>query len=382
MSGTATAPVAETAHGRGVVRKIAPLLRRNPEIWVAIVLWLASNVFVTGIAKFATWEGGARYHSAADLCQWDCGWYGSVVEGGYDHAAHADGTANWPFHPAFPATAYPFRNWLKLPLGLSMVFASKAALLFAIYGFILLAGQPLDTSADLVRAGSLVAFNPYLIYAHAGYAEPLYFALAAFAFILAGRKQWIASGIVGVLLSLTRFIGSLFVFSYAIMSLKESGWRKYGLTKIIGLLLCPLGTALFMLYMYRLNGDPLAHIHIQAAWHKAPGNPLDVLSLSLTTHHWPRVWGVMVLVGLAASVWLCTLRKPELGVYLALSILIPFSTAYWGMARYIWWQPPFLYAINYALKRYPAWWPIYTAFASGMASFMIWGWFTGHNFVV
>ena len=179
MSGTAAASVADRAQGRDVVQKITPFLRRNPEIWVAIVLWLASNVFVTGIAKFATWEGGARYHSAADLCQWDCGWYGSVVEGGYDHAAHTDGTANWPFHPAFPATAYPFRNWLKLPLGLSMVFASKAALLFAIYGFILLAGQPLDSTADHVRAGSLVAFNPYLIYAHAGYAEPLYFALAA-----------------------------------------------------------------------------------------------------------------------------------------------------------------------------------------------------------
>jgi hypothetical protein len=378
---TASAPVAKTATETGF-RKILPVVRRHPEIWIALVLWLASNLFVVSIAKIATWEGGASYFRAADLCQWDCGWYGSILERGYDHTFRKDGTANWPFHPAFPLSGYPLRHWLKLPLSLSVVLTSKTWLLFAIYGFLLLVRKQMDSTADHFKAGSLVAFNPYIIYAHAGYAEPLYFALAAFAFILAERKHWIASGIAGALLSATRFVGFLFAISYAIVSLRDSNWRRYDLNKLMGLLLCPLGTVLFMLYMYRLNGDALVQLHIQVVWQKTPGNPFGILVTALSSHHWPRVWGVMVLIGLAASVWLCKLRKPEFGIYLALSILIPFSASYWAIARYIWWQPPFLYAIHCALKRYPAVWPIYTAFASGMASFMIWGWFSGHNFVV
>jgi hypothetical protein len=51
------------------------------------------------------------------------------------------------------------------------------------------------------------------------------------------------------------------------------------------------------------------------------------------------------------------------------------------MPRYVWWQPPFLYVIYFVLKRYPAWWVVYAAFAGGMASFMVLEWSTQHSFV-
>lgn len=135
-------------------------------------------------------------------------------------------------------------------------------MLLAIYAFLLLVRDGADSTADRFRAGSLVAFNPYLIYAHAGYAEPLYFALLALAFFLASRGRWIASGITGAFLSATRVIGFLFSISYAVISLRDvgwrDGWRKSDLNRIIGFLLCPLGTAIYMLYMYHLTGDALA----------------------------------------------------------------------------------------------------------------------------
>ena len=335
----------------------------------------------------ATWEGTASYYSMADLCRWDCGWYNTVLEGGYDKAPHPEiGYANWPFHPLFPLTAYPFHYWLKIRSGTSLILASKLALLLGIYGFLLMVGEPADTTADRFRAGSLVAFNPYLLYAHAGYAEPLYFALLAFAFYFASRRRWIASGLAAALLSATRLIGFVFSISYLVQWLRDVGWRprwrKLDPNQLIGLLLCPLGTVVFMLYMYRHTGDALVQLHIQTAWQKTPGNPFHTLWSCFVQHHWPRVWGVMVIVAFAVSGWLFRLRKPELGIYLALSILIPFSANYWCMPRYIWWQPPFLYAIYYVLKRHAAWWVVYAAFAGGMASFMIVEWFSGHNFVV
>ncbi len=90
----------------------------------------------------------------------------------------------------------------------------------------------------------------------------------------------------------------------------------------------------------------------------------------------------MTIAAFLASAYLFKLRKHEFAIYLAIAILVPLSAGYWGLARYVWWQPPFLYAIYCALKRHSAWWVIYVAFASGMASFMILEWFTGHNFVV
>ena len=364
------------------------VLRRHPEIWIALVLWVASNAFVTEFSKFATWEGSATYYSMADLCRWDCGWYGTVIESGYDKTPPADarGYTNWPFHPLFPLTAYPFHHWLKLPLAMSLVLASKVVLLFAIYAFLLLVGDPADSTADRFRAGSLVALNPYLIYGHAGYAEPLYFTLLTFAFLLAIQRRCIAAGVVGGLLSVTRLIGFLFSLSYVVMWLRDprwrTGWRRFDLNRLVGLLLCPLGTAVFMLYMYQHTGDALVQAHVQAAWGKSAGNPFHILWVTLTGHHWLRVWGITVVAAFAASAWLFRLRKPELGAYLALSILIPISASYWCIPRYVWWQPPFLYAIYFFLKRHPAWWVIYSTFAGGMASFMILEWFSGHNFVI
>lgn len=365
-----------------------PFHRRHPEIAVTIVLWLASNAFVAAFSNFAKWEGGAPYYGISDLCRWDCGWYGTVAGSGYDvtPARETGDKANWPFHPLFPLTAYPFHHWLKLPLGLSLVLASKLSLLLAIYGFLLMVGNPDDTTVDRFRAGSLVALNPYLVYAHAGYAEPLYFGLLSLAFYLASRRRWIASGAMGALLSATRLVGFLFSVSYAVVLLKDMGWRSIrrerDLNQLVGFLLCPLGTAIFMLYLYHHTGDALAQVHNQVSWGKSPGNPLSVLWQCISGRHWLRVWGGMSLAALAASGWLFKLRKPEYGIYLAIATLIPLSAGYWGIPRYIWWQPPFLYAIYCALRRHPAWWTIYVAFAAGVASFMVFEWFTGHNFVV
>ncbi len=330
----------------------------------------------------------ASYHSSANLCQWDCGWFGRVLDSGYDKAPWREGGdhANWAFHPLFPLTAYPFHYWLKLSLATSLVFASKTALLLALYAFLLMIREHTITNGDRFRAGSLVAFNPYLIYAHAGYSEPLYFALLGFAFYYAGRARWLQSGIMSALLSATRLVGVVFCISYAMAVLKSLrgrfGWRNYDLSQIIGFLLCPLGTALYMLYLYHHIGDAMGQVHVEVAWGRTAGNPFSVLFQCLAGHHWLRIWGFMIVAGFLASAWLLKLCKAELGIYLALALLIPLSSGYYGIARYIWWQPPFLYAIYRILSRHTGAWVVYTAFTSGMAAFMIIGWFSGHNFVI
>jgi Glycosyltransferase family 87 len=378
---TATAGSAKESRG------IAPTTIATNRFWIACVLWLASNLFVTGMSILATWETNAHYYRMANLCRWDCPWYAIVVQSGYSTVPLPGTTyTTWSFHPLFPLTVYPLHHWFKLSLYGSVVLTGKLELLLAIYAFLLMVSREAETKADYWKAASLVAFNPYVVYAHAGYAEPLYFGLIALAFYYVGRDRWVTSGIMGGLASATRLVGFVFVMSYVIVWLKQGSWRvwrrKLDLNWVIGLLLCPLGMAIFSLYMYHKLGDALVQQHVQLAWGKMPGNPFRLLWFSLETSSWPFVWGVMVVVGLILSIWLACLKKAEYGLFLAISILIPFSATWIAAARYIWWQPPFLYAIYLLLRRCTGCWVVYMAFAAGMAGFLVVASLNGRPFTI
>jgi len=85
---------------------------------------------------------------------------------------------------------------------------------------------------------------------------------------------------------------------------------------------------------------------------------------------------------LAVSGWLMRRRHLEYGIFLALIILIAMSGGLvWAFPRYLWWEPPLLYAIFFWLRRSLPACMVYFAFAGGMASFMVIAWFLGTNIV-
>jgi hypothetical protein len=369
--------------------RIASWIQSYPEIWVSLVLVLASHLFVSTFAKFAHWQFNATYVKTSDLCRWDCGWFRSVLDEGYDvepyRAALGNG-ANWGFMPLFPLSALPFHYFLRLPTLLSLVLASKCALYTAILSFLLMVKGSLDSLPETFMAGGLVAFNPYVLYGHVGYSEPLYFALSSVAFIMLEKKNWILSGTAGALLSATRIVGCVFSLAYLVGAIKDLRFREVSrdckLMILLGFMLCPLGLALYMLYLYVHTGDPLGFIHIQVVWGRIPHSPFVVILRALQHHRWQRVWGLMIIAGFLVIGWLLRNDRAEMAVYLAAAILIPLSADTWGFARYLWWQPPFLYALFMLLKKYSWAWPIYIAIAGGMASFMVIEWLAGTNVIV
>ncbi len=394
MSRLVEAPTSNSVDAQASRHRRSTWISAN--LGVALVLWVGSNLFTYGFAKFATWEGAANYQHMSDLCRWDCDWYRSILQYGYFHniaqarAFHPEQpdwlAVNWPFYPLFPLTAALLRGALRLSPAASLVLASKLELLFAIWAFLVMFSGELETTQDKVRAAALVAFNPYLIYAHVGYTEPLYFALIALSFYFASRSRWLAAGTMGGLASATRVTGFLFSVSYGMGWLRQHqwrfSWRNLHRNAVIGLLLCPLGMATFMLYLHARAGDVLAFKHAEISWGRTVGNPVSTLIFCFHQPHWLRVWAVMVVVGWLTSLWLFKLGKPEMGIYLALVLLLAASTGYWSMARYLWWQPPFLYALYRLLRRSGPAWLVYIALASGMAALMVVAWFSGHNFVV
>jgi len=382
--------------GIGISPKAQTLSRRiglwcnaHPELWVSAVAFVVSCCFLYGFGQVAHWTEGAQSTRWTSFCYWDCSWYSSIAGNGYDIVPRKElkNSANWSFFPLFPLTGSACKHLFHLEAHAATVLAAKIEYFTAILAFLLWMGPRLRTVNERFLAGMLVAINPYLIYGHAGYSEPLYFTLICLGFWALERQKWILAGLLGAGISATRIVGVVFVLVYAIVFLREVGLRPTlrdrSLRILTGLALCPLGLSLYSLYLYHHCGDALAFLHLQtAAWHHTIMNPFVSMTYSYRDHGWFRVWTVMGLAGLAVSAWLMR-RHPEYGVFLALTILIPMSQgAPWGFPRYLWWQPPLLFAIFLALRRSVGASMVYFAFAGGMASFMVIAWFSRTNIVV
>ena len=339
--------------------------------------------------QVAHWTEGAQQGRLIHDCQWDCTWYSTITARGYDKEPWppgAGGSANWAFFPLFPMSAVVLKHMFHIDPPTATVLASKLELFGAIFAFLLWLRPYLDDNNDRFVAGALVALNPYLIYAHAGYSEPLYFTLACLGFWALDRQKWILAGLFGAGLSANRSVGLFFVLVYVIVALRDVGWRGIlkdrSLRIVTGLLLCPMGLALFAIHLYRRVGDALAFAHVQVAWGRSWGNPLTVLSHTYELHGWPRVFVVMAVAGFLVSLWLMR-KRPELGIFLAVSVVLPCASGtMYGFPRYLWWQPPFLLAIYLWLRRRAAAWIVYFAVTGGLAAVLVLAWFVNKNFVV
>jgi hypothetical protein len=352
---------------------------------LAFMLFLASCVFFEIFARLSVVYSATEI-SMADACEWDCGWYLRIVKDGYllEPDAHPRGdAANWAFFPLFPLIAKVL-NAFGVDAGFALVTTSKLSLFFAIYFFMRLATEELGEAATL-PGGALVAFNPYLIYAHAGYTESLYLALTCAAFLALRHNNWIRAGFYGALLSATRLIGILLVISNLLKMLSE--YRKSPVEIkwqdcLLALLITPLGLALFMIYLHHHVGDALAFKHIQVAWSREVSNPVINLVSGFLEGGWSGYYATVATISLLSGLWLTVTGRAHYGLFLIGATLIPLSTGLASMPRYIFWQAPFLLCmVDWILKKeyLP---PIFLAFSSAMAAFITISWFTGKGFVI
>jgi len=373
------------------------------ELVLALILLVVSEFFAATFHRIVHWElamihakpleapqldrcteGNPR--NLNDFCQLDCCWYSSIIRSGYDKQpgfGEREDRANWSFFPLFPLFALPLFKLFRMESTLSTVVASNFALYFAIFAFLYMVRSRAHSFRDKALAGALVAFNPAIVYAHGGYAEPLCFALAAAGFGLLERRCWIEAGIAGGLLGAARPTGILFLVPYLIAAWRSGAvgqdFRERRLGVLLGALLCPAGVSLWMLFMYHRSGDALAWMHMHAAWGVYRASVTTIMWHALAVGGWRRFWVFVALAGLSVSAWLLKEREYENAAFLALAILMPATAEVAGMPRFIWWQPPTLFAAYLLLKRYPNSQAAYFALAGGMAASMTLLWFLGNR---
>ena len=204
--------------------------------------------------------------------QLDAVYYARIAVDGYTPA------------PVARAAFFPLMPWLihlaALPFGERYAVAYVAALVVSnlcFLGALLGLGALALHDADAATARRAILYLPVFpsaLFLFAGYAESLFLALAIWCVVALRRRAWWAAGLLGLLASLTRQMGVLLVVPFLWEYGSYAGWHLRRVrADALAVLLIPGGLLIFMVWLWRTVGDPLAFIHAQALWNRSVAPP-------------------------------------------------------------------------------------------------------------
>ena len=277
----------------------------------------------------------------------DAAYYLIIAANGY--------TINAGFFPLFPLTIY----LLSLPLTyftpyLVPQFFTANILVFIFFLsalFILFKLIKLDYKENIAISGIifLLVFPTSFFYA-AIYSEGLFLLLSLASFYFARRKKWLWAGIAGALLSATRLVGLAIL--PALLWEYYFHEKKKSISKLLSILVVPLGLIIYSYYNFLKWGNPLYFIQAQGNFQNNRAIDQIILfpqtiiryikilfSVSPTIYEW---WVALAELGffLFALVMLYVAWKKRIRfsyiLFGILCLLIPASTGtFSGIPRYV-----------------------------------------------
>ena len=281
--------------------------------------------------------------------RWDTGFYLSIAQEGYRF--QGEELPSVAFFPLLPVLLRGLDALLGDPILAGLAITNLALLGASVLIYLLAAGEWGERIAD--RAVWYLLIFPTSFFGSAIYSESLLLLTAMLALYLARKRSWSGAAMSRILAALTRFTGIL----VAPMLLAEWWFQRKApgehrsLTGLLASAAVPLGTGVYMLYLYLAFGDPLAFLHASAAWGRVPRSPLATIGELFQTP--PGGWANAIAAGslpldnwldlgfvvffLALGVVLLTRHRWGEGVYVTLGALLPFSTALlMSQRRYVW----------------------------------------------
>ena len=227
------------------------------------VLWQAAILVVTIAAQYSSLPLRETYLGSGTQGYVEKPWLYSRQNFDGMHytyiARRSYGYSQQAFFPLYPTI---MRKLMTLPFLNNAVTAgilvSTAFFLAGLYLFVKLIR--LDYSSDVVKWTILaLLLFPVSFFFTSIYTEGLFFFLTVAAFYSARTRHWLLAGIFGALASYTRFIG-IFLLPALFFEWWQQGRR---FKHFLPLLLIPLGLGIYMIYLNRTTGDPLAFFHVQ-----------------------------------------------------------------------------------------------------------------------
>lgn len=347
--------------------------------WLVGLAAFAANQLVHTIVVFAL--GGSEYFS----CNFDCGWYVSIVDSGYmlEPMAHrGHNAANWAFFPLFPMLSAFTQLLTDLSTPLAVVLTAKALWLPAIWAFLALQSRYRPEIPYWVAA-AVIALNPASIYGNTGYTEPLYILLSCLTLLSLLNDKPVMAGLFGALVTATRSVGlgiGLAYFVYALQSVITRSGANGG-KLLFGGMLIPLGLAIYMTFLHFHVGDAFAFSHVQIAWGRQIDNPFTQLLRGLLGNAYQKTMAGCAIMSLLCALYLAWRRDLGFALYLAFVTLVPLATGVASMARFVILQPPLLLVIGTILTWF-RWRLVPLALLMLGYVLMTFSWVEGYFFVI
>jgi Gpi18-like mannosyltransferase len=201
--------------------------------------------------------------------RWDAGWYQGIAERGYSFSPTVQSAA--AYFPLYPTAMHVLvlagANPFIAGISLTIAFGLAAFCLFWLW-----ARELSDTpTADLATQMFLVWPFAFYLYG-AVYSDALFIALSLGAFLLLERRALIPAVVLGALATAARPVGPALVLGLLVrqIELRRREGARPGF-KDLAPLLCVLGMAGYMAFLYVKFGDPLAFMKAQGAWRQEPG---------------------------------------------------------------------------------------------------------------
>ena len=295
-----------------------------------LLIFMTSRIFYF-LTSFLLAKANKIELSEAMFCQYDCNWYLSIIENGYDTSVRNTGhvgAANWAFFPAFPMAVKLLSGLTNAnPLLIGILLNNLFFLFFLIISEKYLSRK--FANYDVNAYIFLYCFSPFSIYFNSLYTESLYILLIML-FILNLNRNRLVAGFIGALLTAVRVTGITF-FALSIFSTAKTviSRKKLEIREVVGLALFPSGLLIFSYYLYWSVGDPLAFITIQKAWGFGDLSFIDWL-FDLPKSNSPALWGYFFSILLSFILSLSFLMKKNFteAYILAIPVIISvFSVA-------------------------------------------------------
>ena len=191
---------------------------------------------------------------------WDGYWYRKIATSGYDYAN--DGKMHTvAFFPLFPLLTHGVMN-LGLPFEVAGILVNNLAFLGALgflYGWV----EDRHGVSAARWATAVLAWCPFSLFGAVTYTEGLFLLCTTAALRAFDKHQHARAALWGALATAARLPGIALVPTFLLVAWRE---RRPAAAYATGLA-AGTGLLLYIMYCAQRFGDPLALLHVQAAWH-------------------------------------------------------------------------------------------------------------------
>ena len=351
-----------------------------------LMIFLISRLFMLIMMIVYNKTKGVDYSISFLMNEWDAKWYARMTEKGYMFPTDYNPQASWAFFPMYVLTC---RCLYLICGGLISadwvgIIVSNVCIFIAAYTAVKYVrdlktsklkaevdGRKKESLASLADQGKehegpsgdgnrslliglLMFMAPYTFYCAAMYTEAMFIMFIALFFRACQKRKYLLAGLFSALASASRIVGCTLVFALLVELYLDYEERAQVQTlakkvlgfvldtieqpkRVLGLMLCPLGTFSYMLYLYFFCGDPWAFMHVQIAWREEHYFPiLGVLYKACTGQIENRYtymgWFCIAMFGI--YIYMIVRKHYSMGIFGIIALLIPLTSHVMSTCRF------------------------------------------------